>query len=68
MRDVGGAMELMFSCLLIQGLQAAANVALDLDERTMPRGPLFPRRRRRRRARPLAADATAATGTISALP
>ncbi|KAF8471525.1 hypothetical protein JB92DRAFT_2569794, partial [Gautieria morchelliformis] len=35
----------------IEGLQAAANVALDLDERAMPRGPLFPRRRRRRRTR-----------------
>lgn len=32
----------------IEGLQAAANIALDLDERPMPRGPLFPRRRRRR--------------------
>lgn len=32
----------------IEGLQASANVALDLDERPMPRGPLFPRRRRRR--------------------
>ncbi|KAF5379584.1 hypothetical protein D9757_009240 [Collybiopsis confluens] len=27
----------------IEGLHAAANVALDLDERPMPRGPLFPR-------------------------
>ncbi|KAI5831584.1 hypothetical protein K523DRAFT_237158 [Schizophyllum commune Tattone D] len=35
----------------IEGLQAAANIALDLDERPMPRGPLFPRRRRRRGAR-----------------
>ncbi|KAF8637866.1 hypothetical protein AX17_002492 [Amanita inopinata Kibby_2008] len=33
----------------IEGLQSAANIALDLDERPMPRGPLFPRRRRRRR-------------------
>ncbi|KZV94348.1 hypothetical protein EXIGLDRAFT_611819 [Exidia glandulosa HHB12029] len=33
----------------VEGLQAAANVALDLDERVMPRGPLYPRRRRRRR-------------------
>ncbi|KAK7022940.1 hypothetical protein VNI00_016830 [Paramarasmius palmivorus] len=32
----------------IEGLHAAANIALDLDERPMPRGPLFPRRRRRR--------------------
>jgi hypothetical protein len=28
---------------LVQGLQAATNVALDLDTRPMPRGPLFPR-------------------------
>ena len=28
---------------VVQGLQAAANIALDLDERTMPKGPLFPR-------------------------
>ncbi|KAI0029124.1 hypothetical protein K488DRAFT_30567, partial [Vararia minispora EC-137] len=27
----------------IEGFQAAANIALDLDERPMPRGPLFPR-------------------------
>ncbi|EJD51343.1 hypothetical protein AURDEDRAFT_57318, partial [Auricularia subglabra TFB-10046 SS5] len=27
----------------VEGLQAAANVALDLDERQMPRGPLYPR-------------------------
>ncbi|KAG5646742.1 hypothetical protein DXG03_002424 [Asterophora parasitica] len=31
----------------IEALQASANVALDLDERLMPKGPLFPRRRRR---------------------
>ncbi|RDB29907.1 hypothetical protein Hypma_013998 [Hypsizygus marmoreus] len=37
----------------IEALQASANVALDLDERPMPKGPLFPRRRRRRqRPRP----------------
>ncbi|KAF9500737.1 hypothetical protein BDN71DRAFT_1440223 [Pleurotus eryngii] len=35
----------------IEGFQAASNIALDLDERIMPRGPLFPRRRRRRAAR-----------------
>ncbi|TEB34261.1 hypothetical protein FA13DRAFT_77126 [Coprinellus micaceus] len=33
----------------IEGLQSATNVALDLDDRPMPRGPIFPRRRRRRR-------------------
>jgi len=27
----------------MQGFQAAANIALDLDERLMPKGPLFPR-------------------------
>ncbi|KAK0458055.1 uncharacterized protein EV420DRAFT_1244846, partial [Desarmillaria tabescens] len=27
----------------IEGLHSATNVALDLDERPMPRGPLFPR-------------------------
>jgi len=32
----------------IEGLHSGANVALDLDERPMPKGPLFPRRRRRR--------------------
>jgi hypothetical protein len=26
-----------------QGFQAATNIALDLDERPMPKGPLFPR-------------------------
>jgi hypothetical protein len=26
-----------------KGLQAATNIAMDLDERVMPRGPLFPR-------------------------
>lgn len=28
---------------LMQGFQAAANIALDLDVRPMPKGPLFPR-------------------------
>lgn len=32
-----------FDEIISQGLQAAANVALDLDERPMPSGPLFPR-------------------------
>ncbi|GJJ14948.1 hypothetical protein Clacol_009218 [Clathrus columnatus] len=35
----------------IEALQAAANIALDLDERPMPRGPIFPRRGRGRRVR-----------------
>jgi len=33
----------------IEAFQAATNVALDLDERSMPKLPPFPRRRRRRR-------------------
>ncbi|KAF8910838.1 hypothetical protein CPB85DRAFT_1221137, partial [Mucidula mucida] len=33
----------------IEGLHAAANIAWDLDERPMPRVPLFPGRRRMRR-------------------
>ncbi|KAF9269313.1 hypothetical protein L218DRAFT_818737, partial [Marasmius fiardii PR-910] len=45
-KDVAGVVE------WIEGLHSAANVALDLDERPMPRGPLFPRRRRRRQRRP----------------
>ncbi|KAI9465747.1 hypothetical protein BJY52DRAFT_1220495 [Lactarius psammicola] len=32
----------------IEGFQAAASIAQDLDVRPMPKGPLFPRRRRRR--------------------
>ncbi|KDQ58451.1 hypothetical protein JAAARDRAFT_128583, partial [Jaapia argillacea MUCL 33604] len=27
----------------IEGFQAATNIALDLDERPMPKGPMFPR-------------------------
>ncbi|KAJ7739980.1 hypothetical protein DFH07DRAFT_693652, partial [Mycena maculata] len=27
----------------IEGLHSATNIALDLDERVMPKGPLFPR-------------------------
>lgn len=45
----------------IEGLQAATNIALDLDERPMPRGPLFPRRRRRRVRRAEAAAAESNT-------
>jgi len=42
-KDVSGVIE------WIEGIQSATNIALDLDERPMPKGPLFPRRRRRRR-------------------
>ncbi|KAI5123246.1 hypothetical protein M0805_001335 [Coniferiporia weirii] len=45
----------------IEGLQAAANISLDLDERPMPKGPIFPRRRRRRRAQPAANRPTGTT-------
>ncbi|KAF9559149.1 hypothetical protein CPC08DRAFT_603762, partial [Agrocybe pediades] len=41
-RDVEGVVR------WIEGLQAATNIALDLDQRPMPKGPIFPRRRRRR--------------------
>ncbi|RPD69415.1 hypothetical protein L226DRAFT_471704 [Lentinus tigrinus ALCF2SS1-7] len=43
----------------IEGIQMGTNVALDLDERPMPRGPIFPRRRRRRVRRVDPAVATA---------
>ncbi|PVF97434.1 hypothetical protein CPB86DRAFT_815578 [Serendipita vermifera] len=42
----------------IEGFQAAANIAPDLDTRPMPRGPLYPRRRRRRRPREAGEPAT----------
>ncbi|KAG6377564.1 hypothetical protein JVT61DRAFT_15380 [Boletus reticuloceps] len=35
----------------IEGLHAGTNIALDIDQRQMPRGPMFPRRRRRRTRR-----------------
>ncbi|KAG6827549.1 hypothetical protein H0H92_011332 [Tricholoma furcatifolium] len=46
----------------IEVLQTSANIALDLDERPMPKGPLFPRRRRRR-PRPVAQTGASSTGT-----
>ncbi|KAF7973160.1 hypothetical protein HWV62_15945 [Athelia sp. TMB] len=49
----------------IEGFHAATNIALDLDERTMPKGPMFPRRRRRRRPREGAVGAAPATATPS---
>ncbi|BGP16117.1 hypothetical protein JCM10213_007503 [Rhodosporidiobolus nylandii] len=47
---------------LIEALQAATNVALDLDARPLPKFITLPRRRRRRRPRP---DGTAANGANS---
>ncbi|KAH0835889.1 hypothetical protein J3R83DRAFT_9781 [Lanmaoa asiatica] len=40
----------------IEGLHAGTNIALDIDQRPMPRGPMFPRRRRRRTRRMQAED------------
>ncbi|CEQ42419.1 SPOSA6832_04237 [Sporobolomyces salmonicolor] len=53
---------------LIEALQAATNVALDLDARPLPKFITLPRRRRRRRLRPDPnANGTAAPGaTVSA--
>ncbi|GAA5834026.1 hypothetical protein JCM9279_004192 [Rhodotorula babjevae] len=52
---------------LIEALQAATNVALDLDARPLPKFITLPRRRRRRRAaRPADGAAAAAAGTNGA--
>ncbi|KAF8273468.1 hypothetical protein EI94DRAFT_1235323 [Lactarius quietus] len=45
----------------IEGFQAAANIAQDLDVRPMPKGPLFPRHFRRRRRRNRAQAQVAST-------
>jgi len=45
----------------IEGFQAAANIAQDLDVRPMPKGPLFPRRRRRRNRAQAQVASTSAT-------
>ena len=51
----------------LQALQAATNVALDLDARPLPKFITLPRRRRRRRpARPADGTAAAAAGTNAA--
>ncbi|KAG6830910.1 hypothetical protein H0H87_006833 [Tephrocybe sp. NHM501043] len=47
----------------IEVLQASANIALDLDERLMPKGPIFPRRRRRRPRVAATSTGTATRGT-----
>lgn len=49
----------------IEALHAGTNIALDLDQRTMPRGPMFPRRRRRRNRRP---EETSTTTVPTMLP
>ncbi|KAJ7594659.1 hypothetical protein C8J56DRAFT_927312 [Mycena floridula] len=45
----------------IEGFQSATNISLDLDERPMPKGPMFPRRRRRRRRPETVASPSSAT-------
>ncbi|KAF9530149.1 hypothetical protein CPB83DRAFT_763549 [Crepidotus variabilis] len=52
----------------IEGFQSAANVALDLDERPMPAGPIFPRRRRRRRPAPAGSNSTSVSHVINPSP
>ncbi|KAM5537614.1 hypothetical protein V8D89_008692 [Ganoderma adspersum] len=49
----------------IEGIQMGTNVALDLDDRPMPRGPIFPRRRRRRPRRPEPANADTGRATAA---
>lgn len=52
---------------LIEALQAATNVALDLDARPLPKFITLPRRRRRRRPRQDAAAAAMAAATAAAI-
>ena len=52
-------MRLSDNLSTLQALQAATNVALDLDARPLPKFITLPRRRRRRR-RPVEGDAAAA--------
>ncbi|KAH7925086.1 hypothetical protein BV22DRAFT_1119747 [Leucogyrophana mollusca] len=42
----------------IEGFHAGTNIALDLDHRVMPKGPMFPRRRRRRARRTQTGEGT----------
>jgi len=51
----------------LQALQAATNVALDLDARPLPKFITLPRRRRRRRPRQDAANAAIAAATAAAI-
>nr|VWO95313.1 Transcriptional repressor TUP1 [Ganoderma boninense] len=55
-KDVGAVID------WIEGIQMGTNVALDIDDRPMPRGPIFPRRRRRRARRPEPESAGAGAG------
>ncbi|KAJ7906306.1 hypothetical protein B0H13DRAFT_2506601 [Mycena leptocephala] len=49
-RDVGDVVDWIEVRIVFVFSDSASDIALDLDERIMPKGPLFPRRRRRRRA------------------
>ncbi|KAG2036774.1 hypothetical protein BDR03DRAFT_865322 [Suillus americanus] len=48
----------------IEGFQAGTNISLDLDHRIMPKGPMFPRRRRRRNRQPVDENTRAGNGGV----
>lgn len=48
----------------IEGFHAGTNISLDLDHRVMPKGPMFPRRRRRRNRRPVSENTQAGHGGV----
>lgn len=52
----------------IEGFQAGTNISLDLDHRVMPKGPMFPRRRRRRNRRPTVNENTRARADVGVIP
>lgn len=49
----------------IEGFHAGTNISLDLDHRVMPKGPMFPRRRRRRNRQPVSENTEA--GALAAV-
>ncbi|EIW78557.1 hypothetical protein CONPUDRAFT_61055 [Coniophora puteana RWD-64-598 SS2] len=49
----------------IEALHTGTNIALDLDSRVMPKGPMFPRRRRRRARRTATQQHVAAQPVVS---
>ncbi|KAG1876874.1 hypothetical protein C8R48DRAFT_591354 [Suillus tomentosus] len=52
----------------IEAFHAGTNIALDLDHRVMPKGPMFPRRRRRRNRRPADENTQAQAGNAVVIP
>lgn len=48
----------------IEGFHAGTNISLDLDHRVMPKGPMFPRRRRRRNRQPVSESTQAGDGGV----